>query len=404
MLRFADAFTIANAALGFLAITYISDGKYLLAEVLLLLAVLADGLDGVVARRFGGAKEGMGDYLDIMADYLSFCVAPAILFYKLYFDIASTPLATRPEDVLVGVAAALLVICGLLRLARHVAKAGPAAGRFSGLPTTGAGLLVVLLVADNRLGDVVTSLLIAVIAALMVTEIPYPKVRGHPAWISGVSVVAAAAALWFLPVGGGARDGVVLAVLAGAAAYAFSGPAFLAARVPLGGSHVGKGAPHGTAEPPAGGGEVHAREAWAYDPVSGRPLTDEELATTKATAAKRKAELGQITRRLEEREVRLQKLKERIRSESGGAGAERDSYHERLLQREKELFERENALDQRAADLAGMEVYMAEQAANWGERRAALPSAEAKLAARKAPHQSKPARRADDTQEVDPDA
>jgi archaetidylserine synthase len=241
LLRLADAFTIANAALGFLAITYISDAKYLNAEVLLLLAVVADGVDGIVARRFGGGKESMGDYLDIMADYLSFCVAPAILFYQVYFDVAATPFQTLPQDILVGLGSALLVLFGLLRLARHVAKKGPEAGRFTGLPTTGAGLLTVLLIAEGGLGDVVTALIVALAALLMVTEIPYPKVRGPAAVASGGAVIAAAAVLPLFPPGAAIREAVLLVALAGAAAYAVSGVAFGLARIPLG---------HGEAAPP----------------------------------------------------------------------------------------------------------------------------------------------------------
>jgi CDP-diacylglycerol--serine O-phosphatidyltransferase len=234
LLRLADAFTLANAALGFLAITYISDGKYATAEVLLLMAVVADGLDGIVARRFGGGKPSLGDYLDIMADYLSFCVAPAILFYQAYFDVAPTPVATLPQDVLVGVAAGLLVSMGLLRLARHVAMAGPAAGRFAGLPTTAAGLFTVLLVAVGGLGDVLSALLVAAVAALMVTELPYPKVRGTFAVASGTLVVAPAAVLVLLPPGAFAREAVLLAALAGASAYATSGIFLTFLRIPVG--------------------------------------------------------------------------------------------------------------------------------------------------------------------------
>lgn len=232
LLRAADAFTMVNAALGFLAITYISDHKYAVAEVLLLGAVIADGLDGIVARRFGGDKESLGDYLDIMADYLSFCVAPAILFYQVHFDVAGQPLATLPQDVLVGLAAGLFVLFGLLRLARHVATSGPEAGRFTGLPTTGAGFLVVLLVALGGVGDIAASLLVAGLACLMVTEAPYPMVRGAVAGASGLLVAAPAVAILALPSGEPLRAAVLLAALAGASAYAVSGVVLKLARVP----------------------------------------------------------------------------------------------------------------------------------------------------------------------------
>jgi len=233
MLSKADAFTLANAALGFLAITYISDGKYAAAMGLILLAVIADGLDGIVARRFGGGKAKMGDYLDIMADYLSFCVAPAILFYKLYFNIASSPLGTLPSDILVGFAAGLFMTLGLLRLARHVALAGPEAGRFQGLPTTGAGLFATLLVAVGGLGDVLTSLLIIAVAWLMVSEAAYPKVRGALAAASGALVLACAAVVAALATSSPGSAVVLSVGLAGAGLYAFSGVAFVLFRMRL---------------------------------------------------------------------------------------------------------------------------------------------------------------------------
>ena len=48
-LSLADLFTLANALLGFLAITYVVDGKYELAGSLIFAAILLDGLDGAVA-------------------------------------------------------------------------------------------------------------------------------------------------------------------------------------------------------------------------------------------------------------------------------------------------------------------------------------------------------------------
>lgn len=234
LLRKADAFTAANAALGFLAITYISDAKYAQAEVLIFLAVICDGLDGIVARRFGNEGESMGDYLDIMADYLSFCVAPSILFYQTHYDPATAPFLTRPEDVVVGIASGLMALLGLLRLARHVTQDGPTSGRFTGLPTTAAGFFVTLLVAAGGLGDLVSGLLVSFVAVLMVSEIPYPKVRGPMAKASGLLVVIAAVAIALpLPMKGG-KPLILLAALVGATAYAVSGLAFALLRVPIG--------------------------------------------------------------------------------------------------------------------------------------------------------------------------
>jgi CDP-diacylglycerol--serine O-phosphatidyltransferase len=198
-----------------------------------LLAVVADGLDGIVARRFGKGSPTLGDYLDIMADYLSFCVAPAILFYQLYYTVGPVPLLTRAEDLLVGAAAGLFVGFGLLRLARHVATGGAASGRFTGLPTTGAGLFATLLIAVGGLGDLFTALIFLGLALLMVTQIPYPKVRGKLAAMAGAIVLTAGAALALLPEGSPALRIVLLISLGSACAYATSGVMFVLLRVPL---------------------------------------------------------------------------------------------------------------------------------------------------------------------------
>ncbi len=77
-LGLADLVTVANAALGFVAVAVavVDPGT---AARLVLLAAIADGLDGVVARVRGGTD--VGPYLDSLADVASFGVAPAVLVY-----------------------------------------------------------------------------------------------------------------------------------------------------------------------------------------------------------------------------------------------------------------------------------------------------------------------------------
>ena len=62
-----DFFTLANGALGFIAIVYIFDGSYLSATSLLLLSMVMDGLDGFMARRYG-SKHSRGQVLDSISD------------------------------------------------------------------------------------------------------------------------------------------------------------------------------------------------------------------------------------------------------------------------------------------------------------------------------------------------
>lgn len=72
----ADAISATNAALGFVAVA-VAPREPALAARLVLLAAVADGLDGIVARRYGGSKPG--PYLDSLADVSSFGVAPAAI-------------------------------------------------------------------------------------------------------------------------------------------------------------------------------------------------------------------------------------------------------------------------------------------------------------------------------------
>jgi CDP-diacylglycerol--serine O-phosphatidyltransferase len=110
----ADAFTIANAACGtiavFLCLNYLAtDERRLLwiAFLLLPLALVCDLLDGYVARRESRRQSVLGADLDSLADVISFGLSPAVLGYTLGMR--------GGWDVLV---LTYFVVCGVSRLAR----------------------------------------------------------------------------------------------------------------------------------------------------------------------------------------------------------------------------------------------------------------------------------------------
>ena len=189
---------------------------------MLLLAIFADGLDGAVARRFG-TKHHYGIYLDSIADTVSFCLAPAALIYMLFydpsrgsaFDLLNDELAWDPQfdlhNAMAIIAALLVGVMGMLRLARFSLKKEDVSPHFSGLPTPAMTLLVMPLallwspsahleatVVPGQLEfDVgATSLLVCLILAfcalLMVTEIPYPKLSGRFALVALIVLALAA--------------------------------------------------------------------------------------------------------------------------------------------------------------------------------------------------------------------
>lgn len=189
MVSIADAFTILNALLGFSAILAAFEGDLELAYVLVVLGVLSDGLDGMVARRFG-SKWMIGDFLDIMADTVTFAVAPSVLMYATYrdglgdTDLGLTILAGRMLMFAVG---ALVITLGVLRLARFCYQSDNDGSDlyFTGLPIPATALLVVTMLLMEWPGLVV-AVFTAISAVLMVSDLKYPKARGWPGMMTGV--------------------------------------------------------------------------------------------------------------------------------------------------------------------------------------------------------------------------
>ena len=77
--------TASGAAWGFLALVAIADGRLATALGWMLLALLVDGVDGTLARRFHVAEvlpRIDGALLDNLIDYLNYAVVPAFLLYQ----------------------------------------------------------------------------------------------------------------------------------------------------------------------------------------------------------------------------------------------------------------------------------------------------------------------------------
>jgi archaetidylserine synthase len=69
LLSVADMVTMVNAVLGFLALLMVFSHQFQLAASFIFLGLLADGLDGFVARHVGNGQ--MGQYLETIADMVS---------------------------------------------------------------------------------------------------------------------------------------------------------------------------------------------------------------------------------------------------------------------------------------------------------------------------------------------
>lgn len=211
----ADAVTVANAALGFTAAAAVMVDPGLAAR-LILLAAIADGLDGVIARAYGSTP--MGEFLDSLADVASFSVAPALLVFGVasrewgLFEPAVTSstaaselpatlpaalpssLTSTPAHLAaaaVGVPA-LFVAVGVVRLGLYTAyDLGEESTK--GVQTT---LASTILAAAYLAGVTDGAVLLAATAAfcyLMVAPVEYPQLAPRDALVlGGVQALAVA--------------------------------------------------------------------------------------------------------------------------------------------------------------------------------------------------------------------
>lgn len=177
----ADAVTTANAALGFLAVV-VAVADVALAARLMLLAAIADGLDGVLARRFGASE--VGPYLDSLADVASFGVAPAVLVYAAVRREWG-PLALDAETAAMVLVPALFVAAAVVRLALYTAHDADAA-ETEGVPSTLAATIIGAAVLAGMTRPFLLLSVTAVFVYLMLAPVRYPDLLARDAVLMGV--------------------------------------------------------------------------------------------------------------------------------------------------------------------------------------------------------------------------
>ncbi|WP_335999388.1 protein sorting system archaetidylserine synthase [Halorientalis halophila] len=189
-LGLADLVTVANAGLGFGAAVAATVDPALGAR-LILLAAVADGLDGVLARAVGSTP--VGEFIDSLADVASFCVAPAVfVFAVVSAEWGLTLTGADPPELLAAalVVPALFVGSGVVRLGMYTAyDIGTEATE--GVQTTLAATILAVVYLAGVQGAAPMLVLTVLFTYLMVTTITYPELRASHAL--GMGVVQAGA-------------------------------------------------------------------------------------------------------------------------------------------------------------------------------------------------------------------
>ena len=191
--------TILNGVCGFAAIVFAGKGAKLglgqfsyfaMSGYMILLAMIADMLDGRLARRVKSTSS-FGGQLDSLCDIISFGVAPAFLMlkvleYKLTGFAGLNPTTETFLERFIWLAAAGYISCAAIRLARFNVENEEdesAHMSFVGLPTpAAAGVIVSLIILNQETLPSLNVIIYALpfsalgVAVLMVSRIRYPHI------------------------------------------------------------------------------------------------------------------------------------------------------------------------------------------------------------------------------------
>lgn len=183
-----NGLTSMNLVFGMCSILSTFNNDLTMGAICILLALVADGLDGRSARALGVSSE-IGKEMDSLCDLVSFGAAPAILAYQLQLYSFGA----------VGwIAAIFFALCGMWRLARFNVNTTVVHGFFMGLAIPAGGCLIAtstLLIQAigfdlNQLGYAYP-VIVMVVAYLMVSTVHYPDFKGDGEKMNLVAKVVA---------------------------------------------------------------------------------------------------------------------------------------------------------------------------------------------------------------------
>lgn len=215
-----NACTSANLLFGMCSILCSFEGDLFWAAMFILLALVADGLDGRLARFFGVSSE-LGKEMDSLCDLGSFGVAPAVLAYCF---------CLRDFGHVGWAAAIFFALCGMWRLARFNVSTDVVHGYFMGLAIPAGGCL--LAASTMLLGSLglkpqewgyVYPGFVAVVAYLMISHVHYPNFKGDGAEKMYLIPKIVAGAIFFGLIFFGRADVLAATLTAIFAAYAVFG-------------------------------------------------------------------------------------------------------------------------------------------------------------------------------------
>ncbi len=179
-------FTIFNLFFGFFSIWKSLEGNLHSAAWFIIVAIICDGLDGLLARIYA-TESNFGIEFDSFADLVSSGIAPAILIYAGRLNII--PLA----GVLIGF---FYLFCAVYRLARfNITRKGKKAEVYQGLPLPVAAITISSLwifryPSATWIPLALWIALMIFLSVVMITTIPYqwPRLDYQSTWKRSVAI------------------------------------------------------------------------------------------------------------------------------------------------------------------------------------------------------------------------
>jgi CDP-diacylglycerol--serine O-phosphatidyltransferase len=170
----ADMVSLVNAIIGLAAISFALVDP-LLSCRLILLSALVDGVDGMIARQFGGSS--IGPHIDSISDIVSFGVAPSLVIYSV---VTQTNPISFSDLSLFSYNHVLIIFCILaffsmsaIRLSLYMAY-DIEHNHTIGAQTPVAAIIVSSVILVQTFSAISILLLTLVLAYLMVIPIKYP--------------------------------------------------------------------------------------------------------------------------------------------------------------------------------------------------------------------------------------
>jgi CDP-diacylglycerol--serine O-phosphatidyltransferase len=202
----ADIFSIINGVFGLIAIFFILKDRIDISFNLILLSVLADGMDGIIARRMGKS----GGHLDEIADGISFSLAPSLMIY----------IVSSLEIFIRSAVCTLFLISSIIHLLRYYSGEKD---YFVGITTPSAALVVIILLYV-QIDPFILVVATVIVSILMISPFLYPRLKGK------LSIIAAILIFLSLLLGTRYENSALILLFIGVIFYIVFGPFYLKAK------------------------------------------------------------------------------------------------------------------------------------------------------------------------------